>query len=141
MILRHCAGGVVFWEDKVLLLKNDKGVWSLPKGVIRHGKAVDEVALTRVQEEAGVEARIVGSAGETSYEFFSNSRQGPVCNIITWFIMKAETEDYTIAKDQGFTDGGFFAVDDALDLVTHNQEKSLVRISNEKVKELFKVGA
>jgi len=141
MIIRQCAGGVVFWEDKVLLLKNDKGVWSLPKGVIRHGNAVDEVALTRVQEEAGVEARIIGSAGDTSYEFFSCSRQRPVCNMITWFIMKSETEDFNVAKDQGFTDGGFFALDDALNLITHNQEKSLVRISNEKVKELLEIGA
>ena len=141
MIFRQCAGGVVFWEDKVLLLKNDKGVWSLPKGVIRYGNAVDEVALTRVKEEAGVEARIIGSAGDTSYEFFSCSRQRPVCNMITWFIMKAETGDSSIAKDQGFTDGGFFVIDDALELITHNQEKSLVRISHEKVKELLKVGA
>lgn len=141
MIFRHCAGGVVFWESKVLLLKNDKGEWSLPKGVIRHGKTADEVAIMRVQDEAGVKARIVGSAGETSYEFFSYSRQRPVCNMITWFIMEAETEDFLISKDQGFSDGGFYTMDDALKLITHNQEKSLVRISHEKVKELFKIGA
>jgi len=140
MILRNCAGGVVFWGDKVLLIKNDKGVWSLPKGVNKSGDALDELALTRVKEEAGVEAKIIGSAGETSYEFFSSSRQRPVCNMITWFIMKAETGDFNINKDQGFTDGGFFLMDEAVELVTHNQEKSLVRISYDRVKELL-VGA
>lgn len=141
MIFRHCAGGVVFWENKVLLLKNDKEEWSLPKGVIRHGNTADEVALVRVQEEAGVAAQIIGSAGETSYEFFSYSRQRPVCNMITWFIMEAKTDAFRLSKDQGFSDGGFFTMDDAIKLITHNQEKSLVRISHEKVKELFKIGA
>lgn len=136
MICRNCAGGVVFWEDKVLLLKNDKKEWSLPKGAIRHGKTADEVAILRVNDEAGVKARIIGSAGETSYEFFSLSRQRPVCNMITWFIMNAESDDISIAKDQGFLDGGFFSIDDAMDMITHSQEKSLVRISHQKAQEL-----
>ncbi|KUO52236.1 MAG: NUDIX hydrolase [Desulfitibacter sp. BRH_c19] len=141
MILRHCAGGVVFWENKVLLLKNDKGEWSLPKGAIRHGNTADEVALSRVQDEAGITAQIVGSAGETSYEFFSYSRQRPVCNMITWFIMEAKNESINISKNQGFSDGGFFSMEDSLKIITHNQEKSLVRISHQKVKELSKIGA
>ena len=34
MIVRHCAGGVVFYANKVLLVKNDRGEWTLPKGKI-----------------------------------------------------------------------------------------------------------
>ncbi len=139
MIFRKCAGGVVFWEDKVLLLKNDKGEWTLPKGAIRHGNTADEVALMRVNDETGISAKIVGSAGETSYEFFSYSRQRPVCNMITWFIMEAENSDVKIAIEQGFLDGGFFDIDDALKILTHNQEKSLVRVSHQKVKQLTKI--
>ena len=39
MLRRNCAGGVVFFDDKVFILKNDKGEWVLPKGVIRKGFA------------------------------------------------------------------------------------------------------
>jgi len=35
MLTRVCAGGVVFQEDRVFILKNDKGEWILPKGVVR----------------------------------------------------------------------------------------------------------
>ena len=35
---RNCAGGVVFFDNKVYLLKNDKGEWVLPKGVIKTGE-------------------------------------------------------------------------------------------------------
>ena len=34
MLYRNCAGGVVFFKDQVLLLKNDKGEWVLPKGYV-----------------------------------------------------------------------------------------------------------
>ncbi len=141
MLFRHCAGGVVFWDDKVLLLKNDKGEWSLPKGAIRHSHTADEVALMRVSDEAGVTAKIIDSVGETSYEFFSYSRQRPVCNIITWFVMEAENETYSVSENQGFLDGGFFKLEEALNILTHNQEKSLVRISHQKSKRLAKIGA
>ena len=52
MIVRNCAGGVVFWGDQVFLLKNDKGEWVLPKGVIRDKRMPAEVALERVKTEA-----------------------------------------------------------------------------------------
>jgi ADP-ribose pyrophosphatase YjhB (NUDIX family) len=141
MIFRNCAGGVVFWEDKVLLLKNDKGEWTLPKGIIRHGHTADEVALMRVQDETGITAKIVGSAGETSYEFFSYSRQSPVCNIITWFIMETEDTNVNVAKNQGFLDAGFYLVEEAMNILTHNQEKALVRVSHQKIQELARIGA
>jgi ADP-ribose pyrophosphatase YjhB (NUDIX family) len=141
MLFRHCAGGVVFSGEKVLLLQNDKQEWSLPKGVIRHNLAADEVALMRVKDEAGVDAKIIDSAGETSYQFYSLSRQRSVCNIITWFVMKANEEKFCIATEQGFLDGGFFKLDEALNLLTHSQEKSLVRISHQKAKHLIQIGA
>ena len=30
MILRRCAGGIVFYANKVLIIKNDKGEWTIP---------------------------------------------------------------------------------------------------------------
>ncbi len=74
MLVRNCAGGIVFHGDRVLVLKNDKGEWVFPKGVIRSGDYPDDVAIARVQLEAGVKAHIISSAGRTNYEFFSVSR-------------------------------------------------------------------
>ena len=38
--IRNCAGGVVFAGDDVFLLKNDKGEWIMPKGVIPRTKVM-----------------------------------------------------------------------------------------------------
>ncbi|MCX7745708.1 MAG: NUDIX hydrolase [Clostridia bacterium] len=135
MLVRNCAGGVVFYNDRVFLLKNEKGEWVLPKGVMRNGDMTYEVALQRVKEETGISAEIVSPAGRTSYEFFSVSRQRPVCNKITWYIMKSPTDKYIVNHEDKFTDGGFFEIQEAMNLVTYSQDKSLVYLSFKRFKE------
>ncbi len=132
MIVRNCAGGVVFREDKVFILKNDKEQWVLPKGKIRNGLLPTETAISRVELETGVKANIVSTAGETSYEFFSLSREQPVYNMVTWYIMEAQDDKFKVNKEEGFRDGGFFSVEKAIEMISHNQDKSLVNLSYKK---------
>lgn len=136
MLVRNCAGGVVFYDNKVFLLKNEKGEWVLPKGVMRNGDLSNEVALKRVQEETGISAEIISTAGRTNYEFFSVSRQRPVCNKITWYIMKSPDSNYKVSEEEKFTEGGFFNIDEAMSRITYSQDKSLLNLSYNKFKEL-----
>ena len=66
MLFRNCAGGVVFYANKVFILKNEKNEWVLPKGVIRNEDLSRDVALNRVRAEAGIDAEILSTAGGTS---------------------------------------------------------------------------
>ena len=136
MLVRNCAGGVVFLGDKVFLLKNEKDEWVLPKGVIRTGEFSDEVAIRRVKEEAGIDAQIISTAGNTNYEFFSVTRQRPVCDKITWYIMKSQNDKYEVNKEDNFSDGGFFTLEEALEKVTYSQDKSLICLSFNKYREI-----
>lgn len=129
MLTRDCAGGVVFKGDKVLILKNDKKEWVLPKGKIRGESLPSEIAINRVEYEAGVDAKIVSSAGETAYEFYSITREQPVCNKITWYIMEAKEDSFNINIEEGFTKGGFYPLEEAMDMITYSQDKSLVSLS------------
>ena len=138
MIFRNCAGGVVFCGDKVFLLRNEKEEWVLPKGVIRDKRLAQDVALDRVFKEAGIKAQIISPAGQTSYEFYSITRHQPVCNRITWYVMRADTLDYRIAFEQGFTDGDYFPFDAAIDKITYSQDKALVSVAYEKYKSMEK---
>jgi len=117
MLFRRCAGGILFDGDKVLILQNNKNEWVLPKGIIRD------------------------NAGETSYEFYSFSRQQPVCNQISWFLMEPLHDNVNISKEDGFKDGGFFPIEDAIERITYSQDKSLVRVSYEKIKKEAQIGA
>jgi len=139
MLVRNCAGGVVFCPEgkRVFLLKNEKGEWVFPKGLIKEGLLSSQVALSKVKEETGITAEIVSTAGHTSYEFYSLTRQRPVCNKIIWYTMRALQDDYEINKEKNFTDGGFFDIEEAMDLVTYSQDKSLLNLSFNKYKDLI----
>jgi 8-oxo-dGTP pyrophosphatase MutT (NUDIX family) len=136
MILRNCAGGIVFFGDKVFLLKNEKDEWVFPKGVMRNGDHAAEVAQKRVLEEGGIIAYILSIAGDTSYEFYSVTRQKPICNKITWFIMSTDSDKYNISEKEKFQEGGFFDIEEAMNLITYSQDKALLNLSYKKYKEL-----
>jgi 8-oxo-dGTP pyrophosphatase MutT (NUDIX family) len=129
MLVRKCAGGLVFNDDKVFLLQNEKGEWVFPKGVIRKGELANEIALKRVREEADISATIISTAGRTNYEFYSVTRKRPVCNKITWYIMEAFDENYNVDKSLGFKDGGFFNIEEAIEKVTYSQDKAMLSVS------------
>ena len=132
MIVRRCAGGVVFYANKVLIVKNDRGEWTLPKGKILGGGLPYESAVQRVKVETGIDAKMIDVAGDTMYEFFSRSRQQEVCNAIMWYVMEAESVELDISKE--FLRGGFYKVSEALEMLTHSKEKSLVDVSYKKYK-------
>lgn len=137
MILRRCAGGIVFYANKVLIVKNDKGEWTIPKGKISENDIASEVATQKVKDEVEVEAKVLDMAGDTMYEFYSKTRHQKVCNAIMWYIMESDNTEYNI-NDEDITEAGFFKVKDALDMLAHNKEKSLVEISYRKFKDLKK---
>ena len=89
MIIRNCSGGLVFFNDSVLLEQNDKLEWSFPKGVVRRGEKLSDKAVERVLTETGIKAEIIAACGKTSYEFFSVTRKKPVHNNVSWYVMRA----------------------------------------------------
>ncbi len=136
MIVRNCAGGIVFNGDRVLLLLNDKRDWAFPKGVVRPGEDIMKVAVSRIKIETGLEASIVAPCGKTHYEFYSVTRRKPVHNNISWFVMKTEDESVNVDKAEGFIEARFFGIEEALETITYSQDKSLLMVAYQRYKEL-----
>ncbi|AFK86677.1 MULTISPECIES: NUDIX hydrolase [Thermoanaerobacterium] len=140
MLIRECSGGVVFRGDEVFLLKNEKNEWVLPKGAIRNNELSVDAALRRVRAETGLKSlNVLSTAGETSYEFYSVTRQRPVYNKITWYLMSTDDREFNISNEDGFSDGGFYPIEKALELITYSQDRALVNVSYYKYKSLSKV--
>lgn len=136
MLVRNCSGGIVFFEDSVLVMRNEKCEWCFPKGVIRSVEKPEDVAIGRVFTEAGIHAAILSPAGRTNYEFYSVTRQRPVCNKIIWYVMKALDTHVCPSEAEHFTGGGFIPVKEALEKVTYSQDKSLLMLAYQRYKEL-----
>ena len=138
MLVRNCSGGIVFFDNKVLLLKNDKHEWAFPKGVLREGDDERAIALRRVLLEAGIKAHILAPAGKTAYEFYSLSRQRPVANKISWYVMTCDSDVVEPNPANNMVEGGFFSIEEAMDMVTYSQDKSLLMLAFQKYKDLTK---
>ena len=136
MIVRNCAGGIVFCGDKVLMLLNDKHEWAFPKGVVRAGQKLTDIAVKRIKIEAGVDASIVAPCGKTKYEFFSVTRKKPVHNNVSWFVLRAQSEETQASEADGFMDAKFFTMEEALETITYSQDKSLLMMAYQRYREL-----
>lgn len=135
MLIRNCAGGLVFRDDRVLLVRQRNGDWGFPKEIIRRGKLSYETALEKVRDDIGVVAEIVSTAGFTNYEVSSVSRKKPVCDKTTWYIMESFDRSQGINDDSG-TDGGFFNVEKAMELVPGSQDKALLHLFHNKYRSI-----
>ena len=124
--VRSCAGGVVFCDDRVFLLMSDRGEWVMPKGVIRNQNRSNDVALWRVEDEAGIHAEIIGIAGNTRYDFFSEGRGREISNRIQWFAMRALDPGYRVSYDQGFLDGKYIPVAKAREMLTYPGDRPIL---------------
>ena len=124
--IRSCAGGVVFFGDEVFLLMSDRGEWVMPKGVIRNQNRSNDVALWRVEDEAGIHAEIIGIAGNTRYDFFSESRGREISNRIQWFTMRAFDRTFHVAYEQGFLNGGYYPVAQARDKLSFDGDRVIL---------------
>ena len=136
MLVRNCAGGIVFFEDSVLLMCNEKYEWCFPKGVIRSVEKPEDVAIERVYTESGIHAAILSPAGRTNYEFYSVTRQKPVCNKIVWYVMKALDTRVLPSAEEHVTDAAFVPIKDALEKITYSQDKSIMMMAYQRYKEL-----
>lgn len=139
MLFKNFAGSIVFNGDRVFILQNDKKQWILPKEVIKDNLHASEVALQHVSDKLGIKAKIVAPAGETSCEFYSYSRQQPVCNKITWFVMETEQTDYSFSNGKEYVAGGYYPIDKAIENLTYSQDKSLVRVAYRKMNKFLEM--
>ncbi len=68
MIVRRCAGGVVFYANKVLIVKMIGVNGHFQRKDTRRGLPY-ESAVQRVKVETGIDAKMIDVAGDTMYEF------------------------------------------------------------------------
>jgi len=52
-----------------LVGRSNLGIWALPKGTPQAGETIEQVAVREVQEETGLQVRLIGYVGNISYSF------------------------------------------------------------------------
>lgn len=49
--------------------RKNLGLWALPKGTPERGETIEQVAVREVQEETGLQVRLISYVGSISYSF------------------------------------------------------------------------
>ncbi len=55
--------------EVALVGRSSFGIWALPKGTPRSGETIEQVAAREVQEETGLQVRLIAYVGSISYSF------------------------------------------------------------------------
>lgn len=122
------SGAVVFCEDesKIALRRAKDASIVLPKGHVESGEAAWHTAVREIREEMGLLAEINGWAGVTTFSFDGEDRR------VVYFTARAEPgpeferhlETNTILID----------IDDAVDAVTFDSDRDLVRTAIDRLR-------
>ncbi len=124
----YSAGGVVFKQNSILLLKKANGDWVLPKGKIEPGESKYDTALREVREESGVSAKTLDYIGSISYKFKNVwSHYKLIEKTVHWYIMVTEQDFCEPQREEGFIKATYFDMDKAQRLVRYVDERKMVR--------------
>ena len=101
--LIEAAGGLVFNENKMLLMIFRNNKWDLPKGKIEIGEQPDEAALREVSEECGLQMLTLKKQLATTYHTYLLSKER-ILKRTYWFKMTTTEAKLTPQTDEGITD-------------------------------------
>ena len=67
----------------------EPGVWALPKGIIGDGEKPDATALREVEEETGVQGRLVEKLGDVRYVYTWAGER--VFKVVSFYLLRYST--------------------------------------------------
>lgn len=116
------CGCLVIDEGKVLLIKQTKGHWGLPKGHVEENETEKETALREVKEETNYDVEIVGD-----YRFVERYiTDTGIDKEVVYFIAKKVGGDAE-KQEAEVTDIKWCSFDEAIDTVTFDNMKELLK--------------
>jgi len=131
------SGGVVIYQDKVLLLYKNQNKrhtgWVMPKGTVEENESFRQAALREVKEESGVIAKAVKYLGKTWYSFRavphaeSGTAVKTLSKTVHWYLMTTNSFFCTPQAEEHFADVGFYKKHEAYHLLKFHDERQIMR--------------
>lgn len=120
------SGGVVVFNNAILLLKKYNGDWVLPKGRVEKDETLPITALREVEEETGVKGTILLYLGKIDYKYNCYKYNEIVSKRVHWYYMRSSTLECRPQKTEGFILARFIHRDKVLELLKYKDERRVV---------------
>lgn len=126
------AGGIVIrgasTSRQVLLVRMARGSWSFPKGRVERGESREEAAEREVHEEAGVDAKITGFAGDVRY--FYRDEGALVSKVVHLYLMRWEAGE-PMPDRMETVEAIFVAESEVVSLLSYDSERAVWQLARE----------
>ena len=109
--------------EVALVGRSHPGIWALPKGTPQAGETVEQVAIREVQEETGLQVRLIAHIGNISYFFVRNHVRYQ--KQVRHFLMEAIGGD-TSLHDQEYDLVEWFPIAEASRRLTYQNEVNIL---------------
>ena len=124
------SGGVVYRREGgkiqvVLIARQAKKIWGLPKGKIDPGEKPPQTALREVREETGLSGKIERKLGDIRYTYYAPWDDTRYSKVVSFYLMKylgGSTADH----DWEVEDAQWFDLDKALKKASYPGERSML---------------
>ena len=130
------AGGIIVYNEKILLLKKRNGSFCLPKGHLEYGETLEETAVREVTEETNIDGKVLFYIGHMRYSYKNIRNNKMTDKEVHWFLMDPLSFDPIPQKSEGFIWCGFKHYTAALKLVNYMNEKKIISDAIEAYKEM-----
>lgn len=139
------AGGVVYrFRDGrgeiVLVARPGTNLWALPKGTPEAGESLEETALREVCEETGLEVEIVEPLVQIAYTFHLGDGRVQIDKVVHHYLLRATGGDVS-RHDHEYDLVGWYGVNEALRLMTYDNERTVVERAGTRIEELLAQGS
>ena len=134
------AGGVAFREtggqiEVALILVGPRRRWQLPKGTVGANERIEDAAQREVREEAGIETRLYAFLDRIDFWFYASQggKSTRVHKYVHFFLMgylSGSVEDH----DQEVEEARFVEINQAIEWLAFESEKSVVRKALERIR-------
>lgn len=139
-VKEETGGGIIYRKIKgsieILLIRDAKGRWTIPKGHVEQGERKHETALREIEEETGLKhLSIKDWLGKTKF----NYRRGDSLILMTThvYLIEAHTETTKLraGDSEGITAVKWFPVKEALDLIEYENMSRLLLMALRKIRD------
>jgi 8-oxo-dGTP pyrophosphatase MutT (NUDIX family) len=109
--------------EVALVGRSYSGIWALPKGTPQAGETIEQVAAREVQEETGLQVRLIGYVGSISYSFIRD--QIRYYKQVRHFLFEAIGGDITL-HDHEYDRVEWFSLPEAYRCLTYQNEINIL---------------